>query len=132
MRFGTWNVRCLYRAGSFTAAARELAGYKLDLVGVLEVRWERGGTVRAGDYNFFYEKGSEIHKLRTGFFVHHRIVSAFNRGEFVSDRVSYLVLRGRWCNIIFLHGHAPSEEKSENSKDSFYGELEQGFFLSFS
>jgi len=30
MRFGTWNVRSLYRAGSLTAAARELARYKLD------------------------------------------------------------------------------------------------------
>jgi exonuclease III len=49
MRFGTWNVRSLYRAGSFTAAARELAGYKLDIVGVQEVRWDREGTVRAGD-----------------------------------------------------------------------------------
>ena len=34
MRFGTWNVRCLHRAGSLTAAARELAQYKLDLMGV--------------------------------------------------------------------------------------------------
>jgi len=25
MRFGTWKVRSLYRAGSLTAAARELA-----------------------------------------------------------------------------------------------------------
>jgi len=25
LRFGTWNVRSLYRAGSTTAAARELA-----------------------------------------------------------------------------------------------------------
>ena len=53
MRFGTWKVRSLYRAGSFTAAARELARYKLDLVGVQEIRWGREGTVRAGDYNFF-------------------------------------------------------------------------------
>jgi len=27
MRFGTWNVRNLYRAGSLAAAARELARY---------------------------------------------------------------------------------------------------------
>jgi hypothetical protein len=33
-RFGTWNVRSLYRAGLLTAAARELARYKLKLVGV--------------------------------------------------------------------------------------------------
>jgi len=34
MRFGTWNVRSLYGTASFTAAARELARYKQDLVGV--------------------------------------------------------------------------------------------------
>jgi len=35
----------------------ELARYKLDLVGVQEVIWDKGGTVIAGDYNFFYGKG---------------------------------------------------------------------------
>jgi len=40
MRFGTWNVKSLYRAGSFTAAARELSRYKSDVVGVQEVRWD--------------------------------------------------------------------------------------------
>ena len=41
--------------------------------------------------------------------------------------MSYIVLRGRWCNIIVLNVHAPSEEKSDNSKDSFYEELEKVF-----
>jgi len=49
MSLGTWSVRRLYRPGSFTAAARELARYKLYLVGVQEFRWDKEGTVRAGD-----------------------------------------------------------------------------------
>jgi hypothetical protein len=53
MRFGTWNVRSPYRSGSLTTAARELPRYKLDLVGVQEVRWGKGGMVRARDYIFF-------------------------------------------------------------------------------
>jgi len=57
----------------------------------------------------------------------HRIISAVKRVEFVSDRVSYIVLRGRWCNIIVLNVHAPSEDKSDDSKESFYEELEQVF-----
>jgi len=62
------------------------------------------------------------------FFVHRRIVSAVKRVEFVSDRLSYIVLRGRWHNIILVIVHAPSEEKCEESKVSFYEELEQVFY----
>ena len=42
------------------AAARKLARHKLDLVGVQEFRWDKGGTVIAGDYNFFYGKEMKI------------------------------------------------------------------------
>jgi len=52
MRFGTWNVRSLYKEGSLTVAARELSRYQLDLAGVQEVRRDRGGMIRAGNYNF--------------------------------------------------------------------------------
>jgi hypothetical protein len=65
--------------------------------------------------------------LGTGIFVRHRIASAVKRVEFVSDMVSYIVLRGRWCNIIVLNVHAPSEDKYDDPKDSFYEELEQVF-----
>jgi hypothetical protein len=37
MRYGTWNDRSLYRAGSITTAAGEFARYKFDLVGMQEV-----------------------------------------------------------------------------------------------
>ena len=53
--------------GSLTAAARELARYKLDLVGLQEARWDKGGTVRAGDYNFSMEKEKKIVKWDQNF-----------------------------------------------------------------
>jgi hypothetical protein len=58
---------------------RELARYKLDIVGVQEVRRNGGGTEPVGEYTFFYGKGSENHELGTGFFVHERIISAVTR-----------------------------------------------------
>ena len=125
MRFGTWKIRGLYGAGSLTAATREWAKYKLDLVGVQEVRWDKGDMVRAGAC-IFYGRGNENHKLGTGLFVHHRIVSPVKRVKFVSYMVSYIVLRGHWCNF---ESTCTSEEKSDDSKDSFYGELEKVFII---
>jgi hypothetical protein len=54
------------------------------------VRWDKVGTVRAGDFFFSYGRGDENHQLGTGFLLHHRIVSAIKKEEFVSDRVSYI------------------------------------------
>jgi hypothetical protein len=84
-------------------------------------------TVRAGDWDFcFYGKEMKIIKWEQ-VFVQRRIVLAVKRVEFVNDRLSYMVLRGRWHNIIVVNVHAPSEEKSDESKGSFYEELEQLF-----
>jgi exonuclease III len=127
MRIGLWNVRSLYRAGYLMIVSRELSKWKLHLLGMQEVRWEGCGTEPAGEYTFFYVKGNENHELGTGLFVHKRIISVVKRVEFVSDRMSHIVLRGRWCYIIVLNVHAPTEDKTYDVKDNFYEELERVF-----
>jgi hypothetical protein len=73
-----------------------------------------------GEYIYFYEKGNENHELCTGFFcMHKRIISAGKRTEFVSERMSYIIiLRGCWYHIIVLNVHAPTEDKDDDLKDS--------------
>jgi len=96
-------------------------------VGVQEVRWDKKDSVRNGGYNFFLRKRKRNSSVVNRTFLHQRILSAVKRIEAVSDGVSYIVMRGRWCNIV-LNMHAPSEEKSDDSKDGFSEEFEQVIF----
>jgi hypothetical protein len=43
-RFGTWNVRSIYRANSLMVVGEDISKYKLDLLRVQEVRWDGGDT----------------------------------------------------------------------------------------
>ena len=79
-----------------------------------DVGRDKEGTVRAEDYTFSMQKGSENHQLRTGFFVHCTVLSAVYQRQ-----GSCVVLRGRWCNVIVLNVHVPSEEKSDDWKTVF-------------
>jgi len=39
----------------------------------------------------------------------------------------YITLRGHWCDITVLNMHEPTEDKSDDMKDSFYEQLEHVF-----
>jgi hypothetical protein len=70
MQFGRCNVRSLHRAGSIMTTVKEASKYKLDLVGVQDVKWHKRGTILAVEYTFFYGKKNENHEIGTSFFVY--------------------------------------------------------------
>jgi hypothetical protein len=68
-----------------------------------------------GLYFFCMEKELKINNWEQSFCTPHNSI----RVEFVNDRMSHIVLRGSWCNIIVLYVYASNGEKSDDSKDSF-------------
>jgi hypothetical protein len=41
--------------------------------------------------------------------------------------MSYILLKGRWCNIIVVNVHAPCDDTSDDIKDSFYEDIGRVF-----
>jgi hypothetical protein len=75
----------------------------------------------------FMWKGNANHELGCFSFVNEGIILAFKWVKLFGDRVSYIILRGRWCDIIVLNVHAPTEDKIDDMKISFCDELERVF-----
>jgi hypothetical protein len=98
IRFGTRNLRNLFRAGSLERLASELAKCSLDLVEIQVVRWFNVDSQPADNYIFLYGDKNDNNRI-AGFFIHMGIILAVKRVEFISGRISYVTLRGRWCHI---------------------------------
>jgi hypothetical protein len=58
--------------------------------------------------------------------MHERIISQL-RGLSLLVIGCQIILRDSWCHIIVLNIHAPTEDKTDDVKDSFYEEVERVF-----
>jgi hypothetical protein len=68
----------IYRSASLKAVSQDFAKYKLDLVGVQEVRWDKDCAEPADDYTFLCVNGNANHHVGAGFVIHkgiHHITS---------------------------------------------------------
>jgi hypothetical protein len=63
--FDTRNMKTLYRAGLLITVSGVIFKYKLGLMRLQEVRWNRGGTESTGECLFFYTKGNGNRELGT-------------------------------------------------------------------
>jgi hypothetical protein len=79
---------------------------------VMEVTWDRVSTELVRKCAFFNGNGNENHELCVGsLYIRESYHQLGWMIKFVRARISYIILRDFWCDII-LNVHAPTEDKS--------------------
>ena len=126
MKFGTWNILSWYRPGASTKAIQELEKWDIDITAVPEIRWLRNGNIKIGKYVVFYSWNTENkHQFGAGFAIKEKFISNVINFEPVNERLCYLRLRGQFYNYFLISAHAPTEDRDEETKDTFYDNLEE-------
>ena len=69
--------------------------------------------LKIGTLYFILWEDNATHQLGTGFLY--------------SDCVPYITLKDRWCDIIVVNVHVPSEDKGGDIKEGFYEEIDRLF-----
>jgi hypothetical protein len=99
--YGLAHGKRFYRAGSLTAVAREMARMSYIIVGVQEVRWNKGDTEPPDHYTLFYRNRNEKCELGAGLFIYMESYQQFIRQNLLVTGSCIQYCRGCWCDIIF-------------------------------
>jgi hypothetical protein len=91
-------------------------------VGPADVRWDKDSKHQKTITYYCMEISMLNPHFRNRRFLHKGIISAVTSVEFISGRISYITLTGSWYDTV-LNVPAPTEDKSDDTKDNFNEEL---------
>ena len=88
---GTWNVRTLYEAGKAAQVAREMDRYKLDILGLSEVRWVTSGKAMLATGHILLYSGlpneTDNHRDGVGLMLSKKASKSLIEWEPVTERI---------------------------------------------
>ncbi|KAL4084963.1 hypothetical protein QTP88_027822 [Uroleucon formosanum] len=114
LRFGTWNVRILFKPGAVGTVVKEIERHKLGVVALQEMS---NTTLFFGACDGRRQDGS-------GFAVNDKLLTDVKSFKVINPIVTLLTLETKWFRVIFVNVHAPTEDKEESEKDDFYALLD--------
>lgn len=128
MNIGFWNVRTLYQTGKLKQLATEAERYRVDILGVSEVRWNEFGEMRTLSGQTFLYSGKpnedDPHQEGVGLLLSRRVVSGLLDWRPISSRIIIARFKGKIRNVSVVQCYAPTEEAEADKKAKFYSELQ--------
>jgi hypothetical protein len=127
LRVGSWNVLSLYRSGALKNLIGIVQEYNIDILAIQEIRWMGQSMLEKKEGNIYYSCRNKLHQFGTGFIVSKKSKHLVIDFQLVKWRLCKLRIKGRFHNYSIICIHAPTEEKSEDEKNSFYDLFEKEY-----
>lgn len=120
----------MLKPGKMKEISDEMINYKIDIIGLQEIRWQGQGRIDKKEYTLLYSgPENRTGRFGTGFMISSRIRKSLLSFESINEKICKLRIKGRFRNMTFITVHAPTEDKTEQEKEDFYEELENVFNL---
>jgi exonuclease III len=118
--------RSLYKTGALNALIMQLEKYRISITAVQETRWLGSGMQDLKKHSILYsgkERGS--HEFGMAFIVGNSMGVNIMDYQPVSESIAVLRIRMKFYNMCIINVHAPTEDKGEHEKDTFYQDLDR-------
>ena len=118
---GTWNSRTLQAAGELQELAYKMDRYRLNILGLCEMRWKNFGEITTEEGNKVFFRGKDDkHEHDIGFLVHKDIISTVMGCRQVSSRLITIRPRAVPFIITIVHTYAPTSDYDDNEIEESY------------
>ena len=126
LRVGCWNVRTLFQVGKTANVVNEFRKYRLDILGLSEMRWTGFGELKTSTGECILYSGSEEeHQRGVGLVLKKEARTTLLRWSPVSDRIMSARFNSRYARLTVILIYAPTNDAEEGVKDEFYEQLQK-------
>ena len=126
-RIATWNVRTLSQAGKLQQLIEEFNKCKLNILGISEARWKDSGKIKSEGKTFLFSGHAEHHIHGVGLILDREADRAMIGWKPVNDRIITVRFQSRHAKTTLIQVYAPTEDATEEAKDTFYQQLQDVF-----
>ena len=123
-RIGTWNVRTLYQCGKLAQLCKEFDNYRMDIMGISEMRWTGSGKLINDRKTVLYSGHEDLHIRDMGLMLNKEAAEASIGWKPVSERIITSRFQSTHTKATVIQVYAPTEDAEERDKDAFYDLLQ--------